>query len=90
MAKKKTVNKSGSKETKGAFNQDVVKLANRIKELRIKKGYTNYEYFAYDHNIARTQYGRYEKGKDIRYTSLMKLIKAFEMTPEEFFKEGFE
>lgn len=65
-------------------------LAKRIKELRIKKGYSNYEYFAYEHGISRAQYGRYEKGEDLRFSSLMKLIEAFEMTPEEFFSEGFD
>ncbi|MDP1728486.1 MAG: helix-turn-helix transcriptional regulator [Bacteroidota bacterium] len=63
----------------------ILKLADRIKELRIKKGYTSYEYFAYDHGLSRSQYGRYEKGTDIRFSSLMKVIEAFEMTPAEFF-----
>jgi transcriptional regulator with XRE-family HTH domain len=65
-------------------------LAKRIKSLRISKGYTSYEYFAYDHGFSRSQFGRYEKGEDIRFSSLIKLIEAFEMTPEEFFSEGFE
>jgi len=38
--------------------EQLQKLANQIKDLRIKKGYTSYEYFAYDHNIPRAQYGR--------------------------------
>jgi transcriptional regulator with XRE-family HTH domain len=66
------------------------KLGARIRELRKKKGYDNYEHFAYDHNISRAQYGRYEKGQDIRFTSLLKLINAFEITLEEFFSEGFK
>jgi transcriptional regulator with XRE-family HTH domain len=65
-------------------------LANRVKSLRIKKGYTSYEYFAYDNNLSRSQYGRYEKGEDLRFSSLIKVIKAFKITPEEFFSEGFE
>ena len=71
-------------------NPDIQKLANRIKELRIKQGYTSYEYFAYDKGFSRSQYGRYEKGEDLRFVSLMKLIKAFGMTPSEFFNEGFD
>lgn len=71
-------------------NPLIQQLAKRIKELRIKKGYSNYEYFAYEHGISRAQYGRYEKGEDLRFSSLMKLIEAFGMTPEEFFSEGFE
>ncbi len=69
---------------------EVLLLAKRIKELRIKKGYTNYEYFAYEHNISRAQFGRYEKGEDLRFSSLVKVVRAFGMTLEEFFSEGFE
>ena len=65
------------------------RLASRIKELRKAKGYTNYEHFAFDHGIARAQYGKYEKGdNDLRFSSLMKVIEALGVTPEEFFK-GF-
>ncbi|MEM6359647.1 MAG: helix-turn-helix domain-containing protein [Bacteroidota bacterium] len=62
----------------------------RLKTLRKKKGYTNYEQFAYEHRIGRAQYGRYEKGADIRLSSLLKLLRAMEITPVEFFGEGFE
>lgn len=71
-------------------NKDFIQLGERIKALRIKKGYTNYEYFAYDNDISRAQYGRYERGEDLRYSSLLKLIKAHKMTVEEFFSEGFD
>lgn len=69
---------------------DLIRLAARIKALRQSKGYSNYEYFAYDHEIPRVQYGRYEKGEDLRYTSLLKVIRALGMTPEEFFSDGFK
>ena len=69
--------------------EDIEKLAKRIKALRVKMGYTNYENFAFDKNIPRAQYGRYEKGEDLRFSSLMKVIKALDITPEEFFSEGF-
>ncbi len=66
------------------------KLAGRIKSLRIKQGYTNYETFAYEKGLPRAQYGRYERGEDIRFSSLIKVAKAFDMTLEEFFSEGFD
>lgn len=75
---------------KHSEDDEIQKLAVRIRQLRIAKGYSNYEYFAFEKNIPRSQYGRYEKGEDLRFSSLMKLIKAFDMTPEEFFSEGFE
>lgn len=72
------------------FKQEQLqKLANRIKELRIKKGYTSYETFAYDHNIPRAQYGRYEKGEDLKFSSLLKIIKALDISLKDFFDEGF-
>lgn len=71
-------------------NQDIINLGKRIKSLRIQKGYSNYETFAYEHNIPRAQFGRYEAGQDLRFSSLMKVIRAFDMTPSEFFEEGFE
>jgi len=87
--------KKGQKKTvtsipKKKPNKDISALAKRIRELRIKKGYTNYEYFAYEHELPRAQFGRYEKGEDLRYTSLLKVVRAFGMTLEEFFSEGFD
>ena len=71
-------------------NKDLLALGKRIKALRLKQGFTNYEYFAYEHNIPRAQYGRYEKGEDLKYSSLLKVVKALGLTMEEFFSEGFE
>lgn len=69
--------------------EELQKLGKRIKQLRISKGYKNYEIFAYEHGINRAQYGQYENGKNITYTTLIKLMNAFEITIEEFFSEGF-
>jgi hypothetical protein len=55
--------------------------------MRIAKGYTNYEYFVYDNKISSSQYGKYENGEDLRFSSL---IRAFDMILEEFFSEGFD
>lgn len=66
------------------------KLGARIKALRIKKGYSSYEYFAYEHNIYRAQFGRYERGEDLRFSTLIKIIAAFDMTFEQFFSDGFD
>lgn len=69
---------------------DLKKLGKRIKDLRIKKGYSNYENFAFEHDIPRAQFGRYENGEDLRFTSLIKVIKAFDISLKEFFSEGFD
>ncbi len=77
-------------EEKQLKEEELKKLANRIRTLRLKKGYSNYENFAFEHDIARAQYGKYEKGEDLRYTSLLKVIKALDVSVKEFFSEGFD
>lgn len=67
-------------------NKDIAKIGKRIKELRIKAGYSSYEVFAYENNISRSQFGKYERGENMRVDSLLKICKALKVTPEEFFK----
>ena len=65
-------------------------LGARIKALRKARGYSNYEQFAYEHEINRSQYGRYENGEDLRFSSLLRVLKALDISVAEFFGEGFE
>lgn len=71
-------------------SEQIKKLAARIRSLRIHNGYTSYESFAFEKGIHRAQYGRYEVGTDIQFTSLIKIAQSFGMTLEEFFGEGFD
>jgi transcriptional regulator with XRE-family HTH domain len=80
----KNVNRSlGSVDEKQVM---VKKIGARIKQLRMKAGYSSLEKFAYEFEISRTQYARYERGEDMRISSLMKVLAAHEMTLAEFFK----
>lgn len=72
------------------IEQQLAHIGRRLKALRKAKGYKNYEQFAYEHNIGRAQYGRYEKGSDLRLSSLLKVLDALQVTPAEFFGEGFD
>jgi transcriptional regulator with XRE-family HTH domain len=62
------------------------KIGDKLKFYHKKAGYSNYEYFAYDNNISRPQYGKYEAGANIQLNTLYKILKALNVTPEEFFK----
>lgn len=70
--------------------KQIENLAKKFRKLRKEKGYTNYETFAFDHDIPRAQYGRYEKGTDIRFSSLLKVLKALDISLSEFFSSGFD
>ncbi|MET3982024.1 ribosome-binding protein aMBF1 (putative translation factor) [Mucilaginibacter sp. UYP27] len=65
------------------------KVGQRIKELREAKGEPNYEKFAFKHDINRTQLWRYENGEDLHFSSLLKVLKALDVSLTDFFKEGF-
>ncbi|MEO7215559.1 helix-turn-helix transcriptional regulator [Mucilaginibacter sp.] len=66
-----------------------IKVSARIKELRIAKGYSNYEHFAFKFGFSRSQIARYEKGEDLRLSTLVRILVALEVSPKEFFK-GFD
>lgn len=75
---------------KGTYTeQQLTNLGKRLREIRIAKGFTNYEQFAFEHNLPRAQYGRYEQGQDLRFSSLLKVLKALDVSLDEFFEKGF-
>lgn len=64
-------------------------LGARLKYYRKSKGYTNYEHLANDLNISRTQYGKYEAGGNIKFSTLINILNHLEVPLQEFFSEGF-
>lgn len=70
--------------------KEVLLLAHRIKQLRVAKGYTSQETFAYDNDYTLSYYSRLERGEDIRFTSLVRVCKALGVDLKTFFGTGFE
>lgn len=70
--------------------QQLESLAKRLREVRKERGFSNYEQFAFENEIPRAQYGRYEKGHDLRFSSLIKVLKAMDISLKDFFGEGFD
>lgn len=64
------------------------KIGERIKQLRIDKGYSSYESFSFDYEIPRMQYWRLEKGKtNLTIKTLEKILKIHNITIQEFFND---
>lgn len=72
------------------MKKELNKLGTRLKHYRKLKGYSNYERLAYDMGISRTQYGKYEAGGNIKYTTLVKILKHLNISLKEFFQDGFD
>ena len=51
------------------IEKQLANLGKRITALRKAKGYSNYEQFAYENEINRSQYGRYENTTSVLRTS---------------------
>jgi transcriptional regulator with XRE-family HTH domain len=68
-------------------NEDIlIKIGERLRELRKAKGYSSYENFAFDHDIPRMQYWRLEKGKtNVTIRTLEKVLKIYNISFKEFF-----
>lgn len=64
----------------------LAKVGDRLRALRVKKGYSNYETFAFEHGLNRANYGRYEAGNNLRLDTLIKILECHEMTLDEFFR----
>lgn len=66
----------------------LVKIGEKIRQLRIEKGYSSYESFSFDYEIPRMQYWRLEKGKtNLTIKTLMKILKIHDLSIQDFFND---
>jgi len=79
-----------SKDSNAEFTAETLKkIGERIRALRIARGHSNFEKFAYEHDISRSQLWRYESGEDFRFSSFLRILQALNVELPEFFSEGF-
>jgi len=64
----------------------MLKVAEKIKELRQSAGFTSSETFSYQYELSRVHYWRLEKGMNLTLESLLKILDIHGITLEEFFK----
>lgn len=81
MAKKKTKAATAKNST-----PLLTAFGDRLKELRVKAGFTSQEAFAYEHGFGRIQYNKWERGADIKLSSVERLAEAFGITVGELMK----
>ena len=70
---------------KGDIDSRTQKIADKLKELRIERGYSSHENFAWDNNLNRVQYWRIEKGTNITMKTLLSILDIHKITLREFF-----
>jgi hypothetical protein len=85
--KAKAPSKAAVKTTSKTLDPRVLAIGEKLKKLRIKKGYPAYDYFAFEHNISRVLYWRMEKGTNFTIGSFLKVLKAHDLSMKDFFKD---
>jgi len=68
-------------------NEELAAIAQRLKELRKAKGYSNYEHIAFALEMSRSAYWRLETGANFELKTLIKICRLLEVSLEEFFKD---
>lgn len=69
-------------------NETLLLIGIKLKRIRISRGYTSYENFAFDNELNAAYYFGVEKGRNITIIYLERILKIHNMSLEEFFK-GF-
>ncbi len=86
---KKVENNEETLGKQGLEDEIIKKIGEKIKHIRKKAGYKNYENFAFENDINRVQYGRMESGKNFTMRSLLRILEIHQMSLKTFF-ESFE
>jgi len=68
----------------------LAQLGERLRYYRKLRGYNNYEHLAFDIGISRSQYGKYENGGNIKFSTLCKILNHLNVSEAEFFSVGFD
>jgi len=62
------------KSEKENLDPRITKMAEKLRQMRIAKGYSSYEKFAWENGINRVQYYRVEKGENITLKTLLRIL----------------
>ena len=65
----------------------IKKIGAMLRERRERLGYTSHEPFAHEIPMDRSQYGKYEVGKDMQISTLLRIVNAMGLTLEDFFSK---
>lgn len=75
------------KQVDEPLDSRLLKVAQKLRQLRLQAGYKSYEAFAFDNDLPRVGYGRHEKGSNITMKSLLRLLDIHKVSLAEFFSD---
>lgn len=72
---------------KSSYDKVSKEIGQKLKALRIAKGFTSYENFALENDIDRKQYWRIENGQNLTLKSLIKILDIHGLSLKRFFSD---
>ena len=72
---------------KNSYDKASKEIGQKLKAIRIAKGFTSYENFALENEIDRKQYWRIENGQNLTLKSLIKVLDIHGLSLKKFFTE---
>lgn len=69
------------------LDERAVRISDKLKRLRLEKGFKSYEKFAWANDLNRVQYWRMEKGQNFTISSLLKVLDVHKITMSDFFSD---
>jgi transcriptional regulator with XRE-family HTH domain len=74
---------------KSSYDKTSKEIGEKLRAIRIAKGYTSYENFALENDIDRKQYWRIENGQNLTLKSLIKILDIHGLSLKKFCNEDF-
>lgn len=74
---------------KSSYDKTSKEIGDKLRTIRIAKGYTSYENFALENDIDRKQYWRIENGQNLTLKSLIKILDIHGLSLKKFFTDNF-
>lgn len=68
------------------IDERIIKISQKVKQLRLDANYTSAENFAFDNELNRVQYWRVESGANVTLKTLLKILDIHNITLADFFK----
>ena len=60
-------------------------VAEKLRKIRLERGYSGYDFFAWENQLSPRQYLNMEQGKNFTMKSLIRVLDIHGITLEEFF-----
>ena len=67
--------------------EQLIKIGKGLRKLRKERNYSNYHKLAYDMDMTHSQYGGYEKGKNMNVLTLIRILNFHEISIQDFLKD---